>query len=608
MRIRPGGWVRRPAVRIVAALAVAGVMAFPAATTATATASAAPASAAPASAATSPGPVVVAFGDAQSFGPSGTVAFDHPAVGMASTPTHAGYWLVSSDGGIFAFGDAGFYGSTGSMQLNEPIVGMAVTPTGAGYWLFSSDGGIFAFGGARFFGSTGGMHLNDPIVGMAPTPTGRGYWLVASDGGIFAFGDAHFFGSTGSVQLNQPIVGVATDARTGGYWMVARDGGIFSFHAPFRGSAGGIRLSEPVVGVAVTPDSEGYWMIAADGGVFTFGDAGYYGSGVGKLGAGRRASDLVASASGRGYDILATPAVVRIGFTGDVNGVGRVAAYMSQGGDPLSGVEGVFHANDANIVNLETAVGATTPAEIKQYTFNSPPELLYRLKAAGVSVVNLANTHSMDFGPTGLLETISDARAAGLQVVGAGANRAAAFAPAIVNTPGGTVAFLGFSQVEMPQWAATANQPGVASGFDYPADVAAVEAAKARADYVVAMIHAGTELDQCPTPDQLSLVSTLVNAGADVVVGGHPHVLQGLTTVGGDVVDYSMGNFVFYDGSGPSAATGILNVQLGPGRAESDQFIPAEMDSNGSPQLLTGLAAGASVANVESLAPGVGRC
>ena len=554
------------------------------------------------------GPAVIALGDAQSFGPSSSVPFDHPVVAMAATPTHAGYWLVATDGGIFAFGDARFFGSTGSMKLNQPIVGMAASPDGGGYWLFSSDGGIFAFGDARFFGSTGSMRLNQPIVGMAATPTGGGYWLVGSDGGIFAFGDARFFGSTGNIRLNQPIVGIAADPGTGGYWMVARDGGIFSFHAPFRGSAGGIRLAEPIVGMTVTPDRGGYWMVASDGGIFTFGDAGYYGSGVGRLGPGRRAAGLVPSASGHGYDILATPATVHIGFAGDVNGVGRVAAYMSRGGNPLGGVEGVFEANDANIVNLETAVGYSGQQQVKQYTFHSPPVLLSDLKDSGVGVVNLANNHSLDFGPQGLLETISDARAAGLQVVGAGANRAAAYAPAIVGTPAGTVAFLGFSQVVPAGWAAGINSPGVASAYDLAAVTAAVRAARASADYVVVMIHAGIELDQCPTSDQLSLVSTLVNAGADVVVGSHPHVLQGLTRVGGAVVDYSLGNFVFYAGSGPSAATGILTVRLGPGRTESDTFSPAEMDSNGSPQLLSGPAAGAAVANVESLAPGAGRC
>ena len=74
--------------------------------------------------------------------------------------------------------------------MNQPIVGMASTPSGNGYWLVASDGGIFAFGDAQFFGSTGSIHLNQPIVGMASTPTGSGYWLVASDGGMFTFGDA----------------------------------------------------------------------------------------------------------------------------------------------------------------------------------------------------------------------------------------------------------------------------------------------------------------------------------------------------------------------------------------------------------------------------------
>jgi hypothetical protein len=74
---------------------------------------------------------------------------------------------VASDGGIFAFG-APFLGSTGSIRLNKPIVGIAPTPTGAGYWLVATDGGIFAFGDAPFFGSTGSITLNKPIVGMAP--------------------------------------------------------------------------------------------------------------------------------------------------------------------------------------------------------------------------------------------------------------------------------------------------------------------------------------------------------------------------------------------------------------------------------------------------------
>jgi uncharacterized protein YkwD len=225
-----------------------------------------------------------------------------PIVGMASTPTGRGYWLVATDGGIFAFGDARFYGSTGAMHLNRPIVGMASTPTGRGYWLVASDGGIFAFGDARFYGSTGAIRLTRPIVGMASTPIGRGYWLVASDGGIFAFRDARFYGSTGALRLTRPVVGMANTRYGRGYWLIASDGGIFAFgDARFYGSTGAMRLAQPITGIAGALDSRGYWLLARDGGIFTFGSARFMGSSVGAT-AGQLAVDIVAPAQG-GYAI-----------------------------------------------------------------------------------------------------------------------------------------------------------------------------------------------------------------------------------------------------------------------------------------------------------------
>ena len=208
-----------------------------------------------------------------------TVNLNQPIVGMATTPSDGGYWMVATDGGIFSYGDAQFYGSTGNIRLNKPIVGMASTADGKGYWMVASDGGIFSFGDAEFYGSTGAIHLNKPIVGMASTPDGKGYWLVASDGGIFTFGDAAFYGSTGAIRLNQPIVGMASTPSGNGYWLVAADGGIFTFgDAPFFGSTGNIRLNSPIVGMTPAPDGGGYWFTASDGGVFSFGDAPFAGS------------------------------------------------------------------------------------------------------------------------------------------------------------------------------------------------------------------------------------------------------------------------------------------------------------------------------------------
>jgi len=551
-------------------------------------------------------PEVLSFGDA----PAATTSIPSGArvVGIAATPDGGGYWVVAADGGVFSFGDARFFGSMGGTVLNRPIVGMAATPSGNGYWLVASDGGVFSFGDARFYGSTGALRLNQPMVGMAAGPGGAGYWLVASDGGIFAFGGAPFLGSTGATRLNGRIVGMAAAPGGGGYRLVASDGGIFCFGAAgFYGSTGALRLNRPVVGMVGTPSGNGYWLVASDGGVFAFGDAGFHGSAAGSL-SGLAAAAIVPSASGAGYDILAVPASVRIGFGGDVHGVGRVGAVLASGGNPLSGMAPVLAGDDANIVNLETSVATVGTPMVKQYTFQSPISLLYALKAAGVTVVNLANNHSLDFGAASMLQTIDNAHAAGLLTVGAGADAAQAYAPALVRTPGGTVAFLGLSQILPAGWAATANGPGVASGSDVAASVAAVRAARAEADYVVVMMHWGIEGNPCPTPTQESTAATLLAAGADVVAGSHPHVLQGITSTGSGLVDYSLGDFVWYADNPPGNLTGFLTADLDPGGVTSYQLHPARIDGTGSPQPLGGVDAAAASTYVASLAPGAGTC
>ena len=201
-------------------------------------------------------------------------------VGVAAAAS-GGYWVATSDGGVWAFG-APFFGSMGATPLNAPVVGIASTPDHGGYWLVASDGGVFAFGDAEVLrlgpgGSPAGQSLNQPVVGIASSSDGLGYWMVASDGGIFAFGDAHFWGSMGGMHLNKPVVGMVGNT-SGGYWLVASDGGVFSFDATFYGSLGGISLVSPVSGIATTTNGAGYWMVAGDGGVFAFGDAPFWGS------------------------------------------------------------------------------------------------------------------------------------------------------------------------------------------------------------------------------------------------------------------------------------------------------------------------------------------
>ena len=198
-----------------------------------------------------------------------------PIVGMATSASGAGYWLVGTDGGVFSFGDARFFGSMGGQRLNRPIVGMAATPTGNGYWLVASDGGVFSFGDARFLGSTGNIRLNQPIVAMAATPGGRGYWLVAADGGMFAFGDATFYGSTGGRRIPNPVVGMARTGSGQGYWLLGRGGEVYPFGtARHHGAPTGFTAA------ALVPSKggRGYLVVTSNGGVLGYGDAAYYGS------------------------------------------------------------------------------------------------------------------------------------------------------------------------------------------------------------------------------------------------------------------------------------------------------------------------------------------
>jgi N-acetylmuramoyl-L-alanine amidase len=112
---------------------------------------------------------------------------------------------------------------------------VALLPHALGYWIVTSDGGVFTFGNAPFLGSVGGQTLNAPIIDAGVTKDGEGYWLQAADGGIFGFGNATFHGSTGDIVLNKPMVSFAATLDNAGYWQLGEDGGMFAHDAPFYG-------------------------------------------------------------------------------------------------------------------------------------------------------------------------------------------------------------------------------------------------------------------------------------------------------------------------------------------------------------------------------------
>ena len=188
---------------------------------------------------------------------------------------------------------------------------------------------------------------------------------------------------------------------------------------------------------------------------------------------------------------------------------------------------------DLSMVNLESALtdGTCPDPQDKQYVFYAPPSAISAFQGAGVTLITEANNHGEDCGPAGLQTAIATRAQTGYTILGIGQNAAQAFTPYTTVIHGQHIAIIAATQVIdsdlQTAWTATATQPGLASAYDVNDLVAAVEAARKTADTVIVYLHWGTELDACPNPLQEPLAQALVQAGADIVVGTHAHVLLG---------------------------------------------------------------------------------
>lgn len=297
-----------------------------------------------------------------------------------------------------------------------------------------------------------------------------------------------------------------------------------------------------------------------------------------------------------------------IHFAGDTIFSGKVAEKLQQEGYdyPYRYVKDLFQNDDLSIVNLETPVTeAGTAAENKTYVFKSAPQALPELAKAGVEAVNLANNHSLDQGVEGLLNTIEHLKKSKLHYVGAGKNSKEAYAPVYIERKGIKIALCGFTRV-IPEshWAAGKN-PGVAAAYDSKQAVKAIQTARKQADLVLVVVHWGKERTTKLEQHQTTLAHEFIDAGADLVMGGHPHVLQGLEQYKGKWIAYSTGNFIFTKSKDPktwetavfaAACTrkGDCDMKLIPYKTEIGQPVP--MNSEDGARLLK---------EVESYSPGI---
>jgi poly-gamma-glutamate synthesis protein (capsule biosynthesis protein) len=234
---------------------------------------------------------------------------------------------------------------------------------------------------------------------------------------------------------------------------------------------------------------------------------------------------------------------------------------------PFGAVASILQSADVTVGNLECALGTAGKRARKSYTFLGPPDAAASLANAGFDVVSLANNHSLDYGPSALNETRGLLSAVGILYAGAGADEAAAHRPAVLAIKGLRLAFLAYvntpaeGSYRASTWGAKGNKAGVA--WANPKRIAAdVASARARADVVIVLLHSGRENVQVPDSTQRRVARAAIDAGAALVIGSHPHVLQGVERYRGGVIAYSLGNFVF-DGLYSRSETAILHVTLG---------------------------------------------
>ncbi|WP_027088112.1 CapA family protein [Cohnella panacarvi] len=270
---------------------------------------------------------------------------------------------------------------------------------------------------------------------------------------------------------------------------------------------------------------------------------------------------------------------VTIALVGDILPAARVLDYMNQYGFdyPFRETSRLLTAADITAGNLESSITKRgTPEQNKEYVYRGPQEALVPIKEAGFDFLSLANNHTMDYGWEGLSDTMDALDEAGIRHAGSGNDDIEAFTPAYVEAGGKNVAFVGLTQVvPKVEWKADRKHPGLAEAYSFERAVAAVKEARGNADVVVVMVHWGKEREDMPVKQQQSLARALIDAGADLVVGSHPHVLQGFESYKGKWIAYSLGNFVFPGMSPPTTAeTGILTATCKTGGECSLHFAP----------------------------------
>ncbi len=271
-----------------------------------------------------------------------------------------------------------------------------------------------------------------------------------------------------------------------------------------------------------------------------------------------------------------------LGLGGDVSFGLAVADIIAQQGPayPWADICPYFAVYDFTAVSMESPLcRGTTPNQAQPSVYlRGDASCAAPMAEAGIDAVCLANDHIMDYGAAGLEETLNTLRAVGLGACGAGASRIAAERPLVLKAENGaTVALLSFCDVAPPSFAAGEDMPGVSVATLEGITGAVVTAAQG-SDYVAVFVHWGEVGSTSVTERQREVAAACASAGADIVVGCHPRVIQGIEVISGVPVIYSLGNLVFSADSEAGKNAVLAGCRFSAGRLSSLELVPLRVE------------------------------
>ncbi len=234
----------------------------------------------------------------------------------------------------------------------------------------------------------------------------------------------------------------------------------------------------------------------------------------------------------------------------------------------------IMKESDVFCLNHEYTIGESgTATTAKRYTFQAKPERMDLLTEMGVDLVTLANNHVYDYGPDALHETCDLLDKANIDYIGGGHDIEDAKRAAYYEINGLKIGIVAASNAEVHRYTpqATESSPGILLAYDMTEYLEVVREASQNCDYLIAYMHWGTESSNYLNEQQQSEGRQLLEAGADIVVGGHPHVLQGMEFVDGKPLVYSLGDFWFNKETKP---TGLLQLRIDQNGLKEMSFVP----------------------------------